>query len=313
MKSFFDKETFNFSDLEELISVKAEESIYLEFKKSGALQMSDKVKEEISKDISAFANSDGGVIIYGMAEVNHVATEFSFTDGNVITKEWLENVIISGVQRVIPGITIEPVRFSNDVTKTVYVVKIPRSHHAPHMAKTGKYYRRYNFQAVPMAEYEIRDMYGRDFSQSSLQIESIGAGGLELDKDGISFHLRLSVYNEGSRVEKDYKAAIYFENLPDGKLSIPMQRDEINVTRMDPKRIKVSTTYAPIIFPEETLTIMDVPLTFATKNFFEDFATLKVEGRLFIGSKQDISQIDILTFAGKLISDYAEDKEKSTN
>ena len=47
------------------------ESIHIDYKAGKAL--SGKAKE-ISKDISAFANSDGGYVIYGVSEKEHLPT-----------------------------------------------------------------------------------------------------------------------------------------------------------------------------------------------------------------------------------------------
>ena len=43
------------------------ESLHLEYKASQAIQNSD-ARNEVSKDISAMANADGGQLIYGMTE-----------------------------------------------------------------------------------------------------------------------------------------------------------------------------------------------------------------------------------------------------
>jgi len=88
---------------------------------------------EIVKDVSSFANSAGGMIIYGIKELNHVADSFTFIDGNIYTKEWIEQVIQSGIQRKIEGLKIFPVRFDDNIEKSIYVIKIPESFSAPHI------------------------------------------------------------------------------------------------------------------------------------------------------------------------------------
>ena len=55
------------ADLQKLIQDEIEESTVLEYKSSFAIQ-NKKWKEELAKDVSALANSNGGNIIFGMEE-----------------------------------------------------------------------------------------------------------------------------------------------------------------------------------------------------------------------------------------------------
>src|SRR6266700_2494506 len=90
------------NDLLQLVNTGAQESVDLEFKASGALQNAGKNRDEISKDVSAFANSAGGTLIYGMVEnrSTHVADSLDTgSDPNVTTREWLEQVINSKIQQ----------------------------------------------------------------------------------------------------------------------------------------------------------------------------------------------------------------------
>lgn len=82
-------------DLVTLITNKVRESVELDYKKCPSLQKNDSKKDaEISKDVSAFANSAGGIIVYGMEEVGHIPTQIDFGyDPAEVTKEWLEQVI----------------------------------------------------------------------------------------------------------------------------------------------------------------------------------------------------------------------------
>lgn len=60
--------------IESLIANEVEENIHLDYKASGALGKKDEKKSEIVKDVSAFANSDGGIIIYGLTEEDVTGT-----------------------------------------------------------------------------------------------------------------------------------------------------------------------------------------------------------------------------------------------
>jgi len=151
--------------IERYISDGTEESLTLDYKAAGSLAKTDGKKSEISKDVSAMANSAGGVIIYGVAEYQdearkHLPQKIDPIDRTRFSKEWLEQVINSNIQPRIDGIIIYPVPIDTAPTHVVYVVEIPQSHTA-HQAKDFRYHKRYNFESVPMADYEIRDVMGR--------------------------------------------------------------------------------------------------------------------------------------------------------
>jgi len=78
------------ASIRELIASQVQESLTLDYKSCGSLARTDAKKREISKDVSAFANSAGGTIVYGVVEDKHVPTEIDVgylpTD---ISKEWL--------------------------------------------------------------------------------------------------------------------------------------------------------------------------------------------------------------------------------
>ncbi len=80
---------------DDLLSMKAdqiEESVSLEFKRSQALGRSERTKKELSKDISAFANSTGGDIVYGVAEDGKPPSRFGDIDEgidpSIVSPEW---------------------------------------------------------------------------------------------------------------------------------------------------------------------------------------------------------------------------------
>ena len=99
-------------NLLDLIARQQEEHLQLDFKRSPALARTDREKAEISKDISAFANTIGGTILYGIHEAPdppHAAVGIDPVDPIIFTKEWLEQVINSRVHPRIPDIFIDPI------------------------------------------------------------------------------------------------------------------------------------------------------------------------------------------------------------
>jgi hypothetical protein len=150
-------------DLVRLVTDQVEESLSIEYKASDALQLTDGKKTEVSKDVSALANSAGGVIVYGMSEKDNLPVGLDAGyEPKPITREWLEQVINSKIQPRIDGIRINPVPLTTTSPGNVaFVVSIPQSLRAPHMAADHRYYKRYNFQAIMMEDYEVRDVARR--------------------------------------------------------------------------------------------------------------------------------------------------------
>jgi hypothetical protein len=161
------KETWEWTedDILSLIHNNVGESTTLEYKACDALDKTAGKKKEISKDVSAFANSAGGTIVYGVTENSAHEPEAidSGFDPNDISGEWLEQIINSNIERRISGIIINTVALPKTHPGNVlYVVYIPESKLAPHMAADDRFYKRFNFQSVPMKEYEVRNLMRRE-------------------------------------------------------------------------------------------------------------------------------------------------------
>ena len=95
-------------DLELLIQQQMQESLHLDYKRSASLSKSG--QKEIPKDVSAFANSDGGLIIYGIEESGHlpVCIDEGFSNSD-ITRETIEEIILSNISPRIEGIQIQQI------------------------------------------------------------------------------------------------------------------------------------------------------------------------------------------------------------
>tara|TARA_R100001369_G_scaffold82274_1_gene113854 strand:- start:1092 stop:1976 length:885 start_codon:yes stop_codon:yes gene_type:complete len=151
---------YNLEYLNSLIENKVEESLNLEYKSSGALGKQNNKTTEISKDVSSLANSDGGVIIYGIAEDenNHLPKEIDPIDLKQFSNEWLEQIIESKIRPRLADFKIYPINI--DSNKVVYVVEVKKSNTA-HQADDKRYYKRFNFQSTAMYDYEVRDIMNR--------------------------------------------------------------------------------------------------------------------------------------------------------
>jgi len=144
--------------LEQLKRDSIEESLTLDYKSAAALGRSDSKKREITKDVSAMANSAGGTIIYGMKEDGHKPESVDPIDRDSFSAEWLQQVINNIRPHI--DVRIEPVEIDGDASKAVYVVEIQQSTTA-HQAQDLRYYKRFNRLSQPMHDYEIRDVMNR--------------------------------------------------------------------------------------------------------------------------------------------------------
>jgi hypothetical protein len=147
-------------DLQQLVDDEIPESLTLDYKASPSLAKDSKSRDELCKDVSAFANSAGGQIIYGIEENKEDRKPIKVDEGSDQSREWIEQVIDSNVQPRLDGLVVTPVPVGNG--RHAYVLTIPQaSGRAPHQAPDKKYYKRQNFQSVPMEDYEIRDALRR--------------------------------------------------------------------------------------------------------------------------------------------------------
>ena len=164
-------------DIQDLIREQRPEDLSLEYKRSDALTKTDEKKSEITKDVSAMANSAGGVIIYGIDEQKLSKGPIKLDSGvdpDEISREWLEQVIDSGIRRKVGSLRINPVRISS-TGRPVYVVSVPQSNWAPHMARDHRYYKRLGTTTTMMEEYEVRDV-ARRLESPDLHLDFRGVG-----------------------------------------------------------------------------------------------------------------------------------------
>jgi hypothetical protein len=150
--------------LDQMIADGVEENLSLDYKGADSLARTDGKKTDVTKDVSSFANSSGGVLIYGIAEFDdkqheHRPERLDPVKRADISREWLDQVIQS-IQPRIEGVVIHPVTISEADNTVCYVVEVPQSHTA-HMARDHRYHKRQNFTTTPMDDYEVRDVMNR--------------------------------------------------------------------------------------------------------------------------------------------------------
>jgi hypothetical protein len=147
------------SEIDKLILDGVQESIHLDYKRSAAIDESK--FDEIARDVSSFANSDGGIIIYGVQEKDHLPVgKDEGVDHVKYNRERLENIILSRVSPRIDDLQIKQIPLTE--TTSIYAIAIGKSFRGPHQAPDKRYYKRFNFKREPLEDYEINDIRARD-------------------------------------------------------------------------------------------------------------------------------------------------------
>jgi predicted HTH transcriptional regulator len=152
-------------DLEKLIQDKLPENLTLDYKASPALNKTSHGRSELVKDITAFANSAGGQIVYGVVEKDGMPISLdSGVNINDYSPEWIAQVLDTNSSPRVQNIEAKTIS-ADDSTKNYahYVISIPpATTFAPHQnVFDKKYYRRFDRRSVPMHDYEIRDLLRR--------------------------------------------------------------------------------------------------------------------------------------------------------
>lgn len=294
LNDFHKLENYTIDDIQALIDCHAEEGVHLEFKRADALSQ-DKA-DKITKSLSAFSNSDGGLIIYGVAEKEHAASEFSFVDGNKITTEHISQ-FARYVQPSIDELTVFPIRKDGDLSKSVYVVQVPKSDKAPHMAKDHRYYKRNGVESIPMEDFDVKDVMNR------IHKPLLGIVGCFLNEmsntlvnpDSTIFSFMAMISNDGRALSSDCKIVSCFFCIDDSFSPIynpmfPSVSRAKTLVISDLYCTKISTPSMESIFPGEKTEIghveIKVPIdkrdTFLQKAFV--VSTLYWEG----GGREDM-------------------------
>lgn len=197
-------------DLERLIRDEVQENVGLDYKAAAALGQQDALKREVAKDVSAFANSAGGVLVYGMAEDGHRPIRIEPINPNPLSKEWLENVILSNIQPRIADLHVNPVQLTGANARGVaYIVTVPQSHTA-HQAPDHRYYKRFNFQSVPMEDFEVRDTMNRGKTPIIEVIMEARLAGEDRQNDIHHYELAITLDNRGAVAAKNMKLILDF-------------------------------------------------------------------------------------------------------
>ena len=232
------------ADVEGLVNSATPEGLYLEFKQkddpsTGVLSEPD--KKNFAKALSSFANSDGGVLLWGVQtqptsgqDVANASRPISELSAFVAR---LEKYLKDATQPYVDDVLLRPIFGADDVGYVKCL--IPASEKMPHRAmKDREYYRRSGGNSHKVEHFELEDMFGkrsRPFLTMNVEV-----------RDGRVFWFYIE--NVGRAIAKHVGLAASSEDISIGRLTEPF----FNVSQQDGP--------ATFLMQEDTLVLHPVPI-----------------------------------------------------
>lgn len=156
-------ETIKFDDistqhLQELVDNGVSESRTLEYK-AATYGRNDEGRREALKDLTAFANSNGGHLIIGISEINGAFALSEGIDSTSVDAEIqrLESLLRDAVEPRLIGHQIKPVPISSD--RAAIVIYVPRSWTKPHRTNSKHFYVRNSNGVHEVSVNELRGLF----------------------------------------------------------------------------------------------------------------------------------------------------------
>ncbi|MEV6503406.1 AlbA family DNA-binding domain-containing protein [Streptomyces prunicolor] len=167
-------------DLQRAVENHIPESVDLDWKKD-FYKGTDAGKKELAKDVSAMANTAGGMVAIGVDDGKqdhaHALAPFDPVEGH--GEEWIRSVLANWIQPVVPNVGARPVKSTVHEGKIYWVLTVPPSTQAPHaVAAPGNDYHfrvcvRHGTTTRTLAESEIAQRYRDRFQAASDDVDRL--------------------------------------------------------------------------------------------------------------------------------------------
>lgn len=188
-------------DLQALVDADERESDILEYK-TARKRLESKDRDEAAKDISAFANASGGLLIYGIATDAKDKTKPTALDP---IEPWNVNYLLHTIPAAIrhPIVGIRHKTFPVGGTPAALLFDVPESPLAPHqVAGECRYYRRQGVESVPMGHDLVELYFGRRM-QAKLEPRITYTETDPGSDSRASCTLKLILLNAGGQIGRD--------------------------------------------------------------------------------------------------------------
>jgi len=209
-------ERLDANEIAEFIRLGQEENLHLDFKTVGNANLrGGDDKRNFAKCLSGFANSNGGIIIWGVdARKNAQDIDCAGAAAEIapirLFLSRLNELTGEAVSPVIDGIQHKHIETMQN--KGFAVTLVPESNSGPYMAKLGedRYYKRSGDSFYRMEHFDLEDMFGRR-QKPHLQIgvKNLISGAADNTREEIQFN----VQNIGRAIAKHVGFLAVFQGI----------------------------------------------------------------------------------------------------
>lgn len=280
--TILDINNFNSIDfLHNLVQTKVREDVKVGFYPASVLDCKNQKKlNDLSAIISSYANTVGGVLIFGIKTQRNIAKEIDYITNFEITREWLLYFIESSIFPQIQDVSIREYE-SAEGKERILVVTVPDSPSSPHMALDRRYYKRSNTTKMVMDEHEVRDIYNKSKRPVLDFFAILNTNGIPSLEKGkyvrVNFYPRFLIKNIGAAIEKVYKVELY---IPSGIYNVNFTSLQQYFVRLEDQYSVFSYSNESPLFQHELATVFEANIV-VEKHTFSIFSKNDIVLKLF--------------------------------
>jgi hypothetical protein len=195
------------ADLDRVLVKRGErESDTLEYK-AASVKLTANDKDGIAKDISAFANANGGLIVYGIVtDPKDKTLPIKLEPILSENAEYLMHVVDLAIRHPIPGLRFKTLPA---IAPQAFLIDVPQSPLAPHQViGDNRYYRRQGVKNVPMTHDLVELYFGRRMHaklEPFIEVNDQRGGD-----DRVSCDVSLGLVNRGGQIGRDVLLRLIF-------------------------------------------------------------------------------------------------------
>lgn len=229
------------TEIDRLIEERQSENLWLDFKRSADNGAGRKLHENdwknLSKAISGFGNSEGGIIVWGVdcsddSVMGDVPAKKVPIENPQRLASWLESAVSACTVPPHRGVESLPIPSYRSSSKGYVATLVPFSNLAPHQAVKPvgslQYYIRAGSAFVPTPHAVLAGLFGRRPQPKVFQIyEATAKIGSRASKPSIEVEGSMHLFNEGPAIARNVFASIIF-GIPNGGSEASVQPDPNN-------------------------------------------------------------------------------------